>query len=360
SPDGRYLYVSPSCKRITGYGPEAFREDPALMKRIIHPDDTSIAFEHLDEEQKADDLSPVDYRIIASCGKTRWISHVCVPVYGDDGVYLGRRASNRDITHRKRAEEALLESDTKFRTLFDESPQAVAVTEIEAGQIVDVNRKFCELTGYEKNELIGKTTMDMGFYSPEERARFIREMRDAGAVNEMEIEFTVRGGTKVFSESYARLIHISGKPHVLSMFVDITEQKQVQEQLGQATRAAQKAQRLAEGVVETVREPLVVLDGSLRVTSANPTFYQYFQVDPEETVGQYLRELGDRQWDIPQLRELLETILPEQTAFHDFRVEHEFERIGRRTILLNAREIRSQDEGERMILLAMEVSDEKG
>ncbi|MEJ2737981.1 MAG: chemotaxis protein CheB [Anaerolineae bacterium] len=137
-------------------------------------------------------------------------------------------------------------------------------------------------------------------------------------------------------------------------FVDITEQKQVQEQLGQATRAAQKAQRLAEGVVETVREPLVVLDGSLRVTSANPTFYQYFQVDPEETVGQYLRELGDRQWDIPQLRELLEKILPEQTAFRDFRVEHEFERIGRRTLLLNAREIRSQDEGERMVLLAMQ------
>jgi two-component system CheB/CheR fusion protein len=137
-------------------------------------------------------------------------------------------------------------------------------------------------------------------------------------------------------------------------FVDITEQKQVQEQLGQATRAAQKAQRLAEGVVETVREPLVVLDGSLRVASANPTFYQYFQVDPEETVGQYLRELGDRQWDIPQLRELLEKILPEQTAFRDFRVEHEFERIGRRTLLLNAREIRSQDEGERMVLLAMQ------
>jgi two-component system CheB/CheR fusion protein len=143
-------------------------------------------------------------------------------------------------------------------------------------------------------------------------------------------------------------------------FVNITEQKQVQEQLRQATRAAQKAQRLAESIVETVREPLVVLDGSLRVTSANPAFYQYFLVDPEETVGQYLRELGDRQWDIPQLRELLEKILPEQTTFHDFRVEHEFERIGRRTILLNAREIRSQDEGERMILLAMEVSDEKG
>ena len=142
-------------------------------------------------------------------------------------------------------------------------------------------------------------------------------------------------------------------------FVNITEQKQVQEQLRQATRAAQKAQRLAESVVETVREPLVVLDGSLRVTSANPAFYQYFQVDPEETVGQYLRELGDRQWDIPQLRELLEKILPEHATIQDFRVEHEFERIGQRTILLNAREIRSQDESERMVLLVMQDVTEK-
>ncbi|MEJ2587851.1 MAG: PAS domain S-box protein [Deltaproteobacteria bacterium] len=314
SPDGRYLYVSPSCKRITGYGPEAFREDPALMKRIIHPDDTSIAFEHLDEEQKADDLSPVDYRIIASCGKTRWISHVCVPVYGDDGVYLGRRASNRDITHRKRAEEALLESDTKFRTLFDESPQAVAVTEIEAGQIVDVNRKFCELTGYEKNELIGKTTMDMGFYSPEERARFIREMRDAGAVNEMEIEFTVRGGTKVFSESYARLIHISGKPHVLSMFVDITEQRRLESHFLHAQKM-ESVGRLAGGVAHDFNNMLGVILGRAEMALMG--------MKPEDDRYRYLQEIqkvAERAAELP--RQLLafarkQNIAPEVLYLND-------------------------------------------
>jgi two-component system CheB/CheR fusion protein len=142
-------------------------------------------------------------------------------------------------------------------------------------------------------------------------------------------------------------------------FVNITEQKQVQEQLRQATRAAQEAQRLAESIVETVREPLVVLDDSLRVIFANHAFYQHFQVNPEESVERYLYDLGNRQWDIPQLRELLEKILPEHAIFQDFRVEHEFEHIGRRTLLLHAREIRSQDERERMVLLVMEDVTEK-
>jgi two-component system CheB/CheR fusion protein len=142
-------------------------------------------------------------------------------------------------------------------------------------------------------------------------------------------------------------------------FVDITEQKQVQEQLRQAVNAAEKAQAFAESVVETVREPLVVLDDSLRVIFANHAFYQHFQVNPEESVERYLYDLGNRQWDIPQLRELLEKILPEHAIFQDFRVEHEFEHIGRRTLLLHAREIRSQDERERMVLLVMEDVTEK-
>jgi len=110
----------------------------------------------------------------------------------------------------------------------------------------------------------------------------------------------------------------------------------------------------AESIVETVRKPLLVLDESLRVKSANRAFYQTFQVTREETEGASLFSLGNGQWDDPALRTLLETILPRRTQFEDFRVEHEFPGIGRRVMFLNARCLYGEDRRLPMILLAVE------
>ena len=110
----------------------------------------------------------------------------------------------------------------------------------------------------------------------------------------------------------------------------------------------------AEAIVETVRQPLIVLDGDLRVKTANRSFYQTFQTLPEETEGRLIYELGNRQWEMPELKRLLEEILPKNTSFKDFEVEHDFSAIGRRIMLLNARRIAQRGNGAQMILLAME------
>jgi PAS domain S-box-containing protein len=109
-----------------------------------------------------------------------------------------------------------------------------------------------------------------------------------------------------------------------------------------------------QNIVETVREPLVILDFDLRVTGASGSFYRAFRVTKEETEGRLIYELGDRQWDIPALRTLLEEILPERSQFEEFEVIHDFPRVGRRVILLNARQIISQEKNARTILLAIE------
>lgn len=109
-----------------------------------------------------------------------------------------------------------------------------------------------------------------------------------------------------------------------------------------------------QSIVETVREPLVVLDSDLRVKDASSSFYRTFSVTKEETEGRLIYELGDRQWDIPALRRLLEEILPERTQFDGFEVEHEFPRVGRRVILLNARQVATEERKASMILLAIE------
>jgi PAS domain S-box-containing protein len=119
-------------------------------------------------------------------------------------------------------------------------------------------------------------------------------------------------------------------------------------------KAEEETEVLAEAIVETVREPLLVLNGDLRVRSANRSFYHTFQVSPEDTEDRPLYELGDHQWDIPRLRELLEHILPKDDQLHDFEVEHDFLNIGHRTMLLNARRLVKRNGGPELILLAIE------
>jgi PAS domain S-box-containing protein len=112
-------------------------------------------------------------------------------------------------------------------------------------------------------------------------------------------------------------------------------------------------QNYALNIVDTVREPLLILDATLRVRSANRAFYQTFQVSPEETVDRLIYELGNGQWDIPDLRRLLEDIVPKSSVFNDFELEHTFPVIGRRVMLLNARKLQAGRHGE-LLVLAME------
>ena len=121
----------------------------------------------------------------------------------------------------------------------------------------------------------------------------------------------------------------------------------------------QDAWTLAHAIVDTVREPLIVLDRDLRVVAASRSFYLTFKVNADDTQGKLLYDLGDGQWDIPKLRLLLGKILPEQGAMEDYEVEHEFPSIGRRTMLLNARKIFDEKDSHSTILLGIEDITEK-
>jgi len=135
---------------------------------------------------------------------------------------------------------------------------------------------------------------------------------------------------------------------------------EMRRRLEEAEAALKRFRFLAEAgdltgdIVDTVREPLVVLDADLRVVTANRSFYRVFKVRPEETEGRVIYELGNGQWDIPELRRLLEDVLDKNASFDDFPVEHEFEHIGRRMMLLNARRVVRNAEKTPLILLAIE------
>ncbi len=117
-PQGNIVYNSPSCERITGYGPDEFIKMPDLLQLVIHPDDKLMYEQHLHLlHSESAGIESMEYRIIARNGSERWIEHICRPLYGSDHRYLGRRISNRDITERKQAEQEIFERNQKEKLL---------------------------------------------------------------------------------------------------------------------------------------------------------------------------------------------------------------------------------------------------
>jgi PAS domain S-box-containing protein len=153
-------------------------------------------------------------------------------------------------------------------------------------------------------------------------------------------------GQKTMLLNARRIRSKKGATQILLAIEDITERKRAKDELRDASE-------YANNIINTVREPLVVLDEKFRVVSTNRSFSTTFKVTPEMSENAMLFDLGNGQWNIPKLRELLEKVLPKSTSIEDFEVEHDFPAIGRKTMLLNARRIRSKA-GATQILLAVE------
>jgi two-component system, chemotaxis family, CheB/CheR fusion protein len=138
---------------------------------------------------------------------------------------------------------------------------------------------------------------------------------------------------------------------VVITFTDISLHKQLDEE--------KFARLFAENIVNTVRHPLVVLDKDINILSVNDAFSEVFKIIPEISKGKNLFEVGDGQWDIPELKKLLQEILPQKNELKNFKVEHHFPSLGKRTMLLNARSIVNEQKERKMILLAFEDITEK-
>jgi signal transduction histidine kinase/CheY-like chemotaxis protein len=171
--------------------------------------------------------------------------------------------------------------------------------------------------------------------------------------NDFELEHTfpiigrrvmLLNGRKLRAGSHSAII-------VLAM-EDVTERRRSEADL-------RAIETYAQDIVDTVREPLLILDTDLRVQSGNRAFYQTFKVSPDETENYLIYELGNGQWDIPALRTLLEDIVPTSSVFNDFELEHDFPALGRRVMLLNARKLQAGHHGELLVLAMEDVTERR-
>ena len=178
-----------------------------------------------------------------------------------------------------------------------------------------------------------------------------RQVFDTLAPKEMEVQS--QNGRWFFMRILPYRTQVNAIAGVVITFIEITRQKEMEGEM-RHMKLGEQAHAYAESIVNTMREPLLVLDAALCVVSTNPAFYEKFQVNAAGTLGRLIYELGNGQWDIPALRQRLAEILQQHTCFNDYVVQHTFEVIGARTMRLNACELRRVDNEPRLILLAID------
>ena len=250
----------------------------------------------------------------------------------------------------RRVQENLEFSRNIYSELYDFAPVGY-FTFNGAGVIKKVNLTGAQLLGIER-QLLVKNPFTAFIADAEGRELFsdhLATVLQRTGMQRCEIKLKGKDGQLIYGQLQSVAVDDaeSKECQILSSIVDGTVAKQLGVEI-------QDAREYAENIVETVRKPLVVLDFDLKIVTANYSFYETFKVTPEETIGNYIYDLGNRQWDIPKLRVLFEDILPNDTVLNGYEVDHCFPGIGRKIMLLNARQIFREKIGSHIILLAME------
>ena len=219
--------------------------------------------------------------------------------------YSDRLLAIEDITERKGREERYLDLAAIVNTSVDG-----IIGKTLQGDIVSWNKGAEKIYGYTEKEMQGQniTLLAPPGYE-EEMLDQLKQLRNGELIKNHETKRVRKDGVVIdvsltLSSIKDKLGNIYG---VSAIMHDLTEQKKAKQVL--------IVSEYSESIINTVREPLIVLDQALRVVTVSRSFYEVFKVKPEETVGQLIYDLGNKQWDIPKLRELLETILPQKTTF---------------------------------------------
>lgn len=271
-----------------------------------------------------------------------------LPYRSTEDRILGVVITFVDITARKHAEETLRVSEERLRRMIGVDVVGVLIFDKD-GTLIESNEAFRSMSGYTREEIASRTISWRTMTPPEYVASSEQQLATFGITGRLgpyEQEYIRKDGSRYWLLFAGASL---GDETFVEYCIDVTNRKQIEAEL-------QRSKHYAETIIETLHEPLLVLTPDLRVRSANPAFFRHFEARRDDTIGRTVYELGNRQWDIPQLRKLLEEVLPQRKVFEHFEVVHTFESIGRRIMLLNARQL----EDLQLILLGIrDVSKER-
>jgi len=251
------IYYSPRVVEILGYTPDELYAQPLLWRNAIHAGDDDVI---ADAVAKFTAGEPYDivYRLTDRDGKLHWIHDRAISLTreGDEIVIEGIAA---DITTRREAEEVLRQSEEKFFKVFSTSPDALSLTRLTDGLMLEVNPTFVSFTGYGKEELVGKTTVEAGLWvDPTVRDQVTREIAEHGEVVNLEVSFRRKDGSTFPTLFSARPIDVFGQSCLLVTARDISDRKLLEEKLRQSLKM-ESIGRLAGGVAHDFNNKLTVI-----------------------------------------------------------------------------------------------------
>ncbi|SKB39666.1 sensor histidine kinase [Daejeonella lutea] len=258
-----------------------------------------------------------------------------------------------------------------FEAALDASSNGVVITDnlLPDQPIIYCNRAFEQLTGYDRDEIIGHNCRFLQSGDRDQDARSeIREAIENGKNCQVEIRNYKKNGEMIWNElmispvtnNEGQITHFIGIQNDVSRRkaaeTELAKEKEyLEERVVERTRDLELSEAYQASIIETIRESLVVLDKEMKVLSVNEHFCKFFKLKSKEIIGQVLFSIGDNgQWDIPELKDLLLKILPHNNPFEGFELENEFPRIGRKLLVLNARQVMLKGKYQERILLAIE------
>lgn len=273
-------------------------------------------------------------------------------------MFAGIGSQIGQFIERKRTEEVLLKHERRFREMIDALPAAIYTTDAE-GRLTHFNQAAVEFSGRVPELGADQWCVSWKLYHadgtsmPHDKCPMAIAIKEGRILNGVEAIAERPDGQRVWFTPYPTPLRDESGQIVggINMLVDITARKLAEERLRESEAQTRRALDYAEATLRTSPVPLLVLEEDARVDTANEAFYSTFQVTPEETEGRLIYELGNGQWNIPELRELLEEVLSHRPEFRDFEVTHDFENLGRRTMLLNARRMDREPDAPRRIVL---------
>jgi len=260
-----------------------------------------------------------------------------------------------DVTERRRAERLLADVESYAQNIVDTVREPLLMLDPTL-RVRSANRAFYQTFHVTPEETENRLIYELGngqWDIPALRTLLEDIIPRSAVFNDYELEHDFPAIGRRVMLLNARELRAGNHTELLVLALeDVTERRH-------AERLLADIESYAQNIVDTVREPLLMLDPTLRVRSANRAFYQTFHVTPEETEDRLIYELGNGQWDIPALRTLLEDIIPRSAVFNDYELEHDFPAIGRRVMLLNARELRAGNHTELLVLALEDVTERR-
>lgn len=240
------FYYSERLAFLLGFDVSELPKTIGAWRDLLHPDDRGVTRAIFEEcvRQKSDRYETTQ-RIRTKSGTYKWFTARATVLYDDEGNPIRFLGANTDVTEQIKAEEALRESEERFRLTFHTIPDSIILTRLEDGRFVDVNAAFTNVFGYTREEAVGKTAFDLGIWqNPDDRKEMVNSLRETGVCMNLETRFRKKDGVIRNGLVDARLVPFQGVPHIIGITRDVTDAKRAEEEKEQLQAQLQQSQKM--------------------------------------------------------------------------------------------------------------------